>query len=220
MHYTRAQLEQFPWHCSYGTTRPDHLAAAYLRTLDALRAIGTDAELGESDRAELAALANHADEPVGDEPTDAAWLALNNAELLLGELAPAGFYFGGRPGDGADFGYWITDDWCEALEERSIDPDGTPAAVAALLQSFEDYGITEETLCDAYCGTVDGWSREQAGAAYAEQLADECGDLEREARWPFTCIDWQAAWRELEIGDGYALIPAASAGTFHVVRSV
>lgn len=223
MHYTPEQLEQFPWHCSHGTMRPDHLAAAYLRTLDNICALGIQsAQLGEGDRAELAALANRADEPVGDEPTDAAWLSLNNAEMLLAELAPVGFYFGGNWGDGSDFGFWITEEWCEALEERGLNPDGTPADVAKLLQAFDDHGITEETLCDAYCGTAQGWSEEQAGADYAQGLAEELGLAEQigNGGWPLSCIDWQAAWRELELGDGYALIPADGAGTFHVVRSV
>lgn len=221
MRYTKEQFEQFPWDCSHGTLRPDHLAAAYLQTLDALRKLGVDhAALGEFDRAELAALANRAGDPVGEEPTDCALMAVSAAEELLGGLAPAGFYFGAHEGDGSSFGFWIMQEWVEALEERGIDADGTPGDVAYLLQQFEDHGIDADSLCDAYCGTASGWNESEAGAAYAGDLAEELGVIDADARWPHTCIDWQDAWRELELGDGYALIPAAGAGTFHVVRSI
>ena len=92
--------------------------------------------------------------------------------------------------------------------------------MAYLLQQFEDHGIDADSLCDAYCGTASGWSEKEAGAAYAGDMAEELGLINADARWPHTCIDWEDAWRELELGDGYALIPAADAGTFHVVRSV
>ena len=219
--YTYAQLQRFPWQCSHGTLRPDHLAAAYLRTLDALRELGAEgAEMGEHDRAEVAALANRADELVGTEPTEAAWLALSAVEERLDQLAPVGFYFGGHAGDSSDCGFWLTEDWLDALEERGIDPDGTPAEVARLLQELDAHGIDSEDLCDAYCGTASGWSEERAGATYAEDLAEELGAIDAELRWPHNCIDWAAAWRELVMGDGYALIPSDRAGEFHVIRSV
>ena len=33
--------------------------------------------------------------------------------------------------------------------------------------------------------------------AYAEELADDCGLIPRDAGWPLTCIDWEQAAREL-----------------------
>ena len=41
-------------------------------------------------------------------------------ELLidaLNEYAPEYFYFGASPGDGAAYGYWLGEDWREALED-------------------------------------------------------------------------------------------------------
>ena len=91
-----------PWIISTGTLRPCDLAAAYLSALNCLDAV---ARLGEYDQAELAQLANHANDCIGPEPNDCGWLALEAAEILLGELAPEGFYFGGHEGDPACIGF-------------------------------------------------------------------------------------------------------------------
>ena len=32
---------------------------------------------------------------------------------------------------------------------------------------------------------------------YAEELADDCGMVPKNAQWPLTCIDWEQAAREL-----------------------
>ena len=67
---------------------------------------------------------------------------------------------------------------------------------------------------------VNGYSEAEAGTDYAQILADEIGAINPELAWPHTCIDWEDAWRELELGDGYALIPANSHGRWHVVKAV
>ena len=33
---------------------------------------------------------------------------------------------------------------------------------------------------------------------YARELAEDCGDLKHADRWPYTCIDWEQAARELQ----------------------
>jgi hypothetical protein len=198
-HYNPEQLASFPWIVSSHTMRPCDLAAAYLGALDSL-----GAQLGEFDRAELAQLASHAADTVGPDATDAAWLALNNAELLLGDLAPCGFYFGASEGDGACFGFWLTEDWQEAMEHLGLDGDD-PAGWASLISELALDGIEPETIEDSYVGRAEGWSEERAGTNYAEQLAEDLGlELDR-MQWPLTCVDWEAAWRELQLGDGYRL---------------
>ena len=66
-------------------------------------------------------------------------------------------------------------------------------------------GIDPSTAEDSYQGRTEGWSEERAGADYAQQLAEDLGVKLDQMEWPLTCVDWAAAWRELEIGDGYRL---------------
>jgi hypothetical protein len=33
---------------------------------------------------------------------------------------------------------------------------------------------------------------------YAQELADDCGMLDKDNRWPYTCIDWDHAAKELQ----------------------
>jgi len=211
--YTPDQLASFPWIVSTDTLRTEHLADAYLGAFDRL---GQD--VPEPFRSDLQQCAAYASDLTGPEPCDAWEIATAWAFDRLGELAPTGFCFGASEGDGACFGFWLCEDWADALEERGIDCED-PAGTAELIQAFEDHGIEAEQLCDAYCGTADGYSEAQAGADYAQTLADDIGAINRELAWPHTCIDWAEAWRELEIGDGYSLIPE-TASSWHVVRSV
>lgn len=82
-------------------------------------------------------------------------------------------------------------------------------------------GDARERFEDAFAGEAD------SGADYAAELADELGAFTVEPRewsagspidvsdrWPFTCIDWQRAWHELELGDGYWTAPAPSGGVY------
>lgn len=33
---------------------------------------------------------------------------------------------------------------------------------------------------------------------YAQELAEDCGMIKRDFQWPYTCIDWEQAARELQ----------------------
>ena len=60
------------------------------------------------------------------------------------------------------------------------------------------YVLDESDFRDAFCGYWDSVED------YAMQLAEDCAGSREEAeltsRWPYNCIDWQQAGRELEIG--------------------
>ena len=210
--YNSDQLASFPWIVSTDTLRTDHLADAYLGAFDRL---GQD--VPEPFRSDLQQCAAYASDLTGPEPCDAWEIATAWAFDRLGELAPTGFYFGASEGDGACFGFWLSEDWAEALEERGIDCED-PAGTAELIQAFEDHGIEPEQLCDAYCGTADGYTEEQAGADYAQTLADDIGAIPADMPWPISNIDWAGAWRDLSF-DGYSLIPETPS-SWHVIRSV
>jgi hypothetical protein len=216
-HYTSAQLASFPWIVSTGTLRTEDLLVRYWQTAEQLAQLADrPALINPSTLAGLEKL-------VGEDSRESDWNDQQAAELLedlhetLQDVAPHGFYFGASEGDGACFGFWLQDDWRDALEERGIDCDD-PESTALLLEQFDDHGITADSLCDAYCGTADGYTEAEAGADYAQTLADDIG-AHTPTQWPFSHIDWQAAWEDLEMSDGYALIQDTPS-SWHVVRSV
>jgi hypothetical protein len=197
--YTADKLASFPWIVSTDTLRTDHLADAYLGAFDQL---GQD--VPEPFRSDLQQCAAYASGTTGPEPCEAWDIAVNWAAERLGELAPAGFYFGASDGDGACFGFWLTEDWTEALEHLGLDADD-PTGWAALIAELEADGIDPDNVEDAYQGRAEGWSEERAGADYAQQLAEDLGVKLDQMEWPLTCVNWEDAWRELQLGDGYRL---------------
>ena len=52
-------------------------------------------------------------------------------------------------------------------------------------------GINPENFEEAYCGEY------ESDADFAHEQADQCGMLEEDMAWPYTCIDWEFAAREL-----------------------
>jgi hypothetical protein len=232
--YTTEQLASFPWIVSTDTLRSQDLLCSYWSAMEQLIQHKPEATFGSCSIKGIELLAALNTSPTIARALDGQFsqpcaeiteaehqridVALEDLTEALQDLAPTGFYFGASEGDGACFGFWLSEDWADALEERGIDCED-PAGTAELIQAFDDHGIEAEQLCDAYCGTADGYSEAQAGAAYAQDLADGNGLLDREPAWPYTCIDWADAWRELEIGDGYSLI-RETPSSWHVVRSV
>lgn len=210
---TTERLRSFSWLVSCDTLRLEDLLPRYWSAAETL-----ELQIPAPLAAELERLVG-ADSSADDWSDEAAYAAAETLWELLNDAAPVGFYFGASEGDGACFGFWLCDDWRDALEERGIDCE-TPEHVAALLQELNDHGVTAETLCDAYCGTAEGIDAASAGADYAQQLAEDLGVKLDQMQWPLTCVDWEAAWRELELGDGYSAIPAQSVGTFHIIRSI
>jgi hypothetical protein len=67
-------------------------------------------------------------------------------------------------------------------------------------------------LQDAYAGRWD------SGAAYAQDLHDEMSNQADTSVWPYSCIDWTHAFRELEYG-GDAYSTEASDGGVHIFRA-
>ena len=160
-----------------GTHCPEDLIPAFLTACDAYGAtvptpVRLAAELESFDDAEQAS------ETV--------------AELMdcLSAIAPFGCFFGSHPGDGADFGFWLTEEWTDALVERCIDESDWET----VLSICEDEQIDYDDLCDAWQGEVSGYNEDQAGAEFAEQTAEECGMIDDSVKWPHTCIDWGDAW--------------------------
>jgi len=79
------------------------------------------------------------------------------------------------------------------------------AAKRELKQWEEDYGdelrALEAFIDEGSSSWEDGEMlvRESYFRDYAEELASDCSDYDpRTVRWPFTCIDWEQAARELQ----------------------
>ena len=193
----------------HGTMRACDLADAYLGACDCY-GIGLDLETVVL----LQDAAAHASSTVAPDFHDETWDALSEAEEALSAIAPFGCYFGAHVGDGSDFGFWLTEEWIEALEERGISDDDWEA----VLSICESEQIDSDDLCDAWQGEVSGYNEDQAGAEFAQQTAEECGMIDNSAKWPHTCINWVDAWRELS-HDGYSL-HQLGATRWAVIRAV
>jgi len=196
--YTLDQLDGFPWIVSTDTLRVDHLADAYLGAFDQL---GQD--VPEPFRSDLQQCAAYASGLTAPDPCDAWDVATQWAFDRLGELAPDGFYFGASEGDGACFGFWLEQEWADLLEHCGWAADSDLAALADVVRSLMAGGIDVDNFEDYYQGEAEGYNATEAGADYAAQLAEDLGSIQTTAQWPHTCIDWELAWRELELGDGY-----------------
>jgi hypothetical protein len=69
------------------------------------------------------------------------------------------------------------------------------AVLTAILDELEGAGGDEEWRGSWYPATL---IRESHFVDYAEELACDCGDYPKQVRWPYTCIDWDQAARELQ----------------------
>lgn len=75
-----------------------------------------------------------------------------------------------------------------------------------------DLADADDTFADAYCGE---W---QDGEDFAQDLAEQLGAVDSHTQWPMSCIDWAAAWRELEMGDYFT--ERCETGGVYVFRSI
>jgi hypothetical protein len=184
----------------HGTLRSEDLIPAFLAECDRLNiTLSTTERLA----AELHAF--------GDSEQDSE--TIDRLVDLLNLAPPFGHFFGSHPDDGSDFGYWLTEEWSDALAERGIEEADWEAA----LSICEDEQIEPDDLCDAWEGEVPACTEDQAGAAYAQQTAEDCGMIDDCAKWPHNCIDWEEAWRELTF-DGYSAHRLAS-NSYAIIRA-
>jgi len=200
--YSSQQLSDFPWIASSGTLREEDLLPRFWGVAEQIGGTIPDSLLATLDRL------------VGEDAQETDWDSELAAETcfeliaLLGRLAPVGFQFGSNDGDGACFGFWATEAWADALDHMGLG-GCDPAGWVELIAELEADGIDPDNIKDIYQGRAEGWTEELAGADYAQTLAEEL-DRDGDAQWPHTCwpyncINWPLAWRELRIGDGYRL---------------
>jgi hypothetical protein len=79
----------------------------------------------------------------------------------LGEFAPPYFYFGGHPGDGADFGFWLGEDFQRDMKDDDVlmvdDLAEIPAGFEGAVALVTDHGNV--SFGNATAGGVE-WSWE------------------------------------------------------------
>ncbi len=60
---------------------------------------------------------------------------------LLSEYAPPYFYFGAHPGDGADFGFWLSEGWEDDFEGLKVDDTAdVPEGYSGEVLHVSDHG--------------------------------------------------------------------------------
>lgn len=196
-------LSSFPWIVSSGTLHTEHLLESFW---DALEDLSPDL-LRSEDYAAVAGLSSPLlvwleklvgeDSKEEDYTEERASVVLQSLFNLLQEAAPTGFYFGSHPGDGALFGFWLSEDWESALECCDIFQED-PSLSASVIEAAEGYGISPDTFSDCFRGEVLAYSEEEAEAAAAKEILSES-----EIPLPrfFDLLDFGKVWHHLFSSD-------------------
>lgn len=107
------------------------------------------------------------------------------------------------------------EDLVSTLESASgeVSEDGIASdAEAEAREALDDFDNSEEgeelrallALQEEAEGCIPDWTygaqliRDSYFEDYAQELAEDCGDFDNSARWPYNCIDWKKAARELQ----------------------
>lgn len=216
MNYSDQNLSVFPWIVSCGTLRSEDLLVRFWSIA---------AQLG----GDLSPILSTLERLAGEDSREVDW-SEEEAQDTIGRLfdilqdcAPEGFYFGASEGDGACFGFWLIEGWQTALDVMGLG-DCDPSGWAALIASLVADGIDPENIEDAYAGRAEGRSEVVAGADYAMGLAQDVWLPESPGGigwncWPISCIDWQDAWRELQMGGGGYRLQDIGGGDWLVFRN-
>jgi antirestriction protein len=61
----------------------------------------------------------------------------------------------------------------------------------AYIDNIGEQYATAEDVQEAYCGQFD------SNEDFAQDLAEQIGSIKSEVSWPYTCIDWEYAAREI-----------------------
>jgi len=124
---------------SSGTMRPEDLIPAFA---DELRAYVQAAGVEGAIPAHLK-LAEEAD-AIEDYDSEEANGVLEELFDALNEYAPPYGYFGAHPGDGADYGFWLEEDWLRIMYDDGVlevsDTSEVPADYSGEVVHVNDHG--------------------------------------------------------------------------------
>jgi hypothetical protein len=117
---------------SHGTLRNEDLLIAFANELERLSSNGAIPPIVAEARGIAEQLVN------GEDEEEAASEIVNDLCNYLDEYAPDYGYFGAHPGDGSDFGFWLSEDWQQQAKDDGV------LFVNDLADIPEDY---EGTIC-------------------------------------------------------------------------
>lgn len=194
----------------HGTMRPEDLVPAFL------------AELADHDREAADALfAEVGDAPFNDDRAE-FWDTEDAADLLdrlfdaLNNAAPAGCYFGAHPGDGSDYGFWMTEEAAEELAELEETAEGCESQEDAEQRILED-ALSVDVRSDWHNPHEDddgpsGFRILLCTGGPAVQIRGELNQYGEPCRAWLEYQDWGTPWTERanREGDQDALIEYAS----------
>ena len=97
----------------------------------------------------------------------------------------------------------------ELPEDAIADLDGAITDAFDALKDWDEENAAElkalTELADQCEGYADDWKygatliRDSYFKTYAQELADDLGYIKSDVSWPYTCIDWERAARELRM---------------------
>jgi hypothetical protein len=92
-------------------------------------------------------------EAIEDFDSDDASEVLSDLFNALNEFAPAYGYFGAHPGDGADYGFWLHEDWEQDFDGLKVDDTSeVPSDYSGEVLHVSDHG--NPTLYVANAGVL------------------------------------------------------------------
>lgn len=197
-------LNSFPWIVSSSTLKTEHLLVSFWEALESL-SVSLDSEiLSDLQRLGL----------VGEDSREEDYKEEEAAELLLclfdllQEQSPEGFYFGSHSGDGALFGFWLSEEWEQAISLSDFFSED-PTSCASVISAASGLGISPDTFSDCFRGEVSAYSEEEAEEEAAKELLSESEDCPRF----FNLLNFRKVWDHFYSSD-FAVTPSSQSARF------
>jgi hypothetical protein len=195
-------LDSFPWIVSSSTLKTDDLLVSFWETLDSL-SVSLDSEI----LSDLQRLVGEDSKEEDYKEEEASELLFSLFELLQ-EQSPEGFYFGSHSGDGSLFGFWLSEEWEQAISEADFFPED-PTLCASVISAASDLGISPHTFSECFRGEVSAYSEEEAEEEAAKELLSESEDCPRF----FDLLNFKKVWHHFYASD-FTVSPSSQSARF------
>lgn len=192
----------FSWVVSSGTLKTEDLLVSFWQTLESLHS-----KIPSSVLSSLERLVGEDSREEDYKEEEASELLLSLFELLS-EASPSGFYFGSHPGDGALFGFWLSEDWEHALSSADFFSED-PSLCASVISAASDLGISPDTFSDCFRGEVPAYSEAEAEEEAAKEILSESEDCPRF----FDLLNFRKVWEHFYSSD-FAVSPSSQSARF------